>query len=751
MTGKTIKKVISMILMLAMLGTAVAVFSGCGLFTKKVVGTEAAKILLARERLDEDLIGQRLNIFPDTAPEENNPLTSGGFLSGIFPWMNVNASLVGLRAPVLAALAPGATFNSGKVTWDRFEDASSMIVAYAQFIEPIDDSAAETAERIATIKENVGITEKWINFGSSDFMLIVDESSETIIEYEHTYDSVYVSTRYTTDDAKCIYEMYSYMKYDDGTTATLREKCIPGEFYEYTCRNSSGFNDYFIADNSRGYWLMNRFYFNDQSCYFDMSSVRDDVGYGISVSSQYGEGGALVAADYNDVDLFSPNDHRDLMSISELYDSYEISLYMSNLNGITSLSAGSDAYQYEKEYGHVGEVYLSSTEYGLASNIVVNLKNGGQLKKGDGTDKVQYLGSHVDYNLFFGTETYTGRLIFNVTAETEDEALRLLTDYISSKGISMRTDLAKIDESYDHAQLLYENYDVMQWYGRRMNTYQNLVDSEKDLIKDSDKHYAIYEKVKNNETVSGSYNVKRSLNFAELNVLSKGSASYADGIIRIDGLNASTEASEIFESGKNYALKVGLARLDENGEYRSANTVTLFSEAEEGDASVAYSGKDMSFKMSGSFSLPTALSEGEYMVVVYYATADEGIRVSEMAPIAFFSAEEGTLNSEFMSVSVKKSGENLLVKYEVSLTDTVASDYSKSSYTYEDIERILLRGVLAKGYPVSGAVVQNDKGEALSESGSYGAGTYRLKYLVNTSAGLVEAYMYTTLDTTTLN
>ena len=754
MTKNKIKRVISIVLMLAMLGTVVAVFSGCGLFTKKVVGTEAAKILLARERLNEELIGQKMNVFSTSSVEQSKDSSSNGFWSNLLPWMNVNASVVGNRLPLVAALAPGVTVSSDTVVWDTFKDASSLKVNYTQFIEPIDEATASTAELIATIKEDVGVTDKWVDTLTAKYMLIVDENSETIIEYYKPYESVSISTRYTTDDAKCVYEMYSFMSYDDGTTGDIREKCIPGEYYEYAYVNSGGFIDYFIADNSRGYWLMNRFDIQEDSIFFDMSSVKGNVGYGIDVSAGFDENGMIFADGYlSNVEIFSPNADRDLLrAIGTGEHGYEISVYMTNIaDGIASLSADPDAYRYVEEYGHVGGVYLARIDYGCNGNVTVNLENGGHIKVGDGNGKVTYAGSRVDYNLFFGEETYTGELTFNVDADSVGEAYSLLTEYLSGKGVSIKADSNEISEAYSHAELLYTNFDVMEWNGYRMNSKSNLLEAEGRLLSDFEKYRALYEEVKDYDTVSGSYDVKRSVTFGKMSVTSKGTATYDDGIIRIDGLSASTEANEIFESGVLYSLKVGLARLDENGEYSSANTVTLHSETGEGDAPVAYADGDMSYTLSGSFYVPEALSEGEYMVVVYFATEDGGIRVTELAPRAFYSAEDDFLNSEFMKVSVKKVGENLLVKYEISLTDTVVADYAKDSYTYDEIEKILLRGVLAKGYPASGAVVQNDKGEALSKDGSHGAGTYRLKYLVNTSAGLVEAYMYTELENITLN
>ena len=275
-----------------------------------------------------------------------------------------------------------------------------------------------------------------------------------------------------------------------------------------------------------------------------------------------------------------------------------------------------------------------------------------------------------------------------------------------------------------------------------MNSLSNLRASEQHLIDDYAKYRGIYENAKNNETVSGIYTVARSTEFGKMELVAEGTSTYANDIISIDGLTAKAKDNVLFEDGKEYTLKVGLALRDADGNISSVNTVSLQSDNEK---VVSYSGDGIEMSQTAHYTVPTALSEGEYIVVVYFATADSGIRVTEMFPVAFFSAEEGTLESSAMDVTVKKSGANLFIDYGIKLFDKVEAELVKESYTYGEIESILLRGVLAKGYPSAGAVVENEAGEALSESESYGSGTYRIKYLVNTSDGLAEAYKCCTL------
>ncbi|MBQ8850087.1 MAG: hypothetical protein IJ011_07145 [Clostridia bacterium] len=740
---RLVKRVISMVLMLAMLGTVVTVFSGCGLFTKKVVGTEAAKILLARERLDEDTIGQPVDIISMASDDEDD----GGFFSNLFSWAKIGSSSVlgNLKpiAPVLAKIAPGAEVAGNSVYWSEFGDASDLKANYAQFIQPIDDMAAETAELIAEIKEDVGITDKWISSMDTKHMLIVDENSETIIEYYEPYDSVHVSTRYTTDDAKCVYEMYSFLP-EGGSTSKIRNKCIPGEYYEYCFQYPDGTHDYFIADKSSGEWIMNRFSIHDEAGVgFDLAAVKGNIGYGAYVSATNTNGVLTSSSDGLFVSMFSPYEERDIAEIRHNGEEYEISIFMSNVeSGIKNLFVDGNSFTTE-DYGDAGTVYLHGNGEENTRNVAIQLSNRQYISAGNGNDKVKYTGARINYNAFFGEETYIGRLNFTVKSDDATEAYSLLSDYLSSNGVKLKADASDVAEAYAHSKLLHDNFDVMSWNGYRMSSVSNIRAAESILNADFDKYYSLYLDVKDNESISGFYDVAKSVTFGKMELISSGNAKYADGSINVAGLKAKTNATDLLEEGKKYTLKVGLALRDSDGNISSVNTVSL---ASENETSVTYTGGTLELSQTAEYVVPTALSEGEYIVVVYFATADEGIRVTEMFPLAFFSAEEGKLDSAVMDVTVKKSGENLFIDYDVKLSDTVEADYVKSSYTYDEIKTILIRGILAKGYPKSDAVVQTGTGNNLSETGTYGAGTYRLKYLVNTSEGLVEAYMYCTLS-----
>ena len=744
---KSLKRIFSVILLITVLGTTLTVFSGCGLFTKKIKGTEAAKVLLARERLDADAIGQGLSVF-STSGNASAESSGNSFFENLFPFSfgSIGPSPLSRYFSKLADVAPGATVSSDTVIWDNFKQASDIKTSYTQFTEPIDMAAADTAELIATIKEDVGVTDKWVDTMMAKYMLIVDESSETIIEYYKPYESISVSTRYTRDDAKCVYEMYSFMSYEDGTTGDIRNKCIPGEYYEYAYRNSGGFIDYFIADKSTGYWIMNRFQIREDlnEVIFDMSAVKDGIGFGTSVAPREQENGKLaVNPNTMLVSMFLPNEDNDLFEINSSFGRYEITLFMSNVeSGIDSLST-SRGTVWEEEYGRSGMVYIYGNGGDMTDTVDIHLSNGNTLKVGDGNGKVKYSDARITYSPEYHYDTYIGRLTFTVEASSDDEALNSLYSFLAENGIKLRVTGQKVNESFELCKQLHDNFDVMNWYGHRFDSIDNLLAGEQLLIEDFARYRALYEEVKDNDTVSFMQKSAPSGDFGKMSITDIGKSSYANGVISIRGLSAKSDATSLLEDGVSYTLKVGLALRDSEGKISSVNAVSLQSDNQQ---VTEFDGGALELTQNADFTVPTAMSEGNYVVVIYFATADEGIRVTEMFPIAFFSAEEGKLDSDVMDVTVTRSGENLFIDYAVKLSETTVSDIVKSAYTYEDIEKVLIRGALAKGYPIGDAKVQTEGGGVLAEDGTYGAGTYRLKFLVNTSEGMVEAYMYCTFE-----
>lgn len=714
------KKIVSLVTAILMIASVLTCFAGCA---KTVSGTEAAKILLANERLDEKSVGQGLNII-------STDTKLGAFEKGAPQMLKLSADdgFVELKT------AHGVEIGSDYARWSGFETYSERKDDYMQFITPIDEKAAELASLIVEVKQNVGITDKWVKgayYGDS-VMLRVDGNSETLITKSKDGDYE-IGRRYTDNEGQNIYELYSF--YDHGTVYNM---CIPGLHYEYMFEHVDGYSDFFVADNSRGYWSINRFapYVDENTAVnFDMDVVKDGIAYGTVIDIAHLDEVEFAA---RTVDISMPDASRDLMRIATYTgDEFEIGVYMSNVtDGVASLFAEGSAFDglWVEEYGGSGDVYITAD---IGEGIELELENGKTLSYGDGSENVKYIGAEIAYSPEYNGDCYTGIIKFRVKADGVDTALDTLESFFDENGIELYSDNRVLSEAYGHADLLAENFgEVTEWRGFELDsvdTLEKATGDYRDSIKAQEK---LFDEVKDYESVGGSYKLSGGTDFADA-MTDGGNAVYKDGEITLEALTLNAESSVLFEEGREYTLNLAITRKESDGSLSAVN-IAVIGEGEK----TAYSGEALSVSASGSYEIPLNFSEGEYVVVAYAATADEGIRVTKFVPIAFYSADEGGLESVYMNISTELSGENLFVNYGVKHTLWTECEVAKDEYSYSDIRNALIRGALREGYPVTDAPIQTEDGENISENKAYGGGIYRMKFMIMTHGELTEAYIY---------
>ncbi len=209
-----------------------------------------------------------------------------------------------------------------------------------------------------------------------------------------------------------------------------------------------------------------------------------------------------------------------------------------------------------------------------------------------------------------------------------------------------------------------------------------------------------------------------------------GNGSYAGGKVSVTDLTATVAENALLEKDEEYVVKLGLALKGETG-FDTTRTVVLSTETEE---KVTYGGNgELTLTQSGEYALPTNISEGEYAVVAYVATAGEGVRVSDMRAVGFATVADERLDAVEMDITLEKAETDaLLVQYTVKNTLELVLETGKT-YDETEIEKLLLDAVLMNGYPI------------LSEKMEETENVYRLKCLLPVSGRLVEAYVYCVL------
>lgn len=721
------KKVLSLLLITALLSTLLLSLAGCG--KEKIdSGTEAAKLLLANERLDEKVVGQKVD--------------------------------VGLSSPLKAATASYRELSRGLAgagdgqrietavseshTWDSFREYSPSLVEFEQFMGTIDHQVERAAADIARMKDKVGITDKWVEIGREMQLLRVFETYDVLFVINE-YGDIYVYYRYTDENAKNVYELYYFMSYEDGTTGEIRVMLIPGERYEYMYNNSGGFNDYFIGENSRGYWVNTRIgYVEDEfhkSASFSPYIIKDGLGYGaflditshVSNRPQEEEGG-LETLWYT---VFDPYNARELFRISDIDMGYAFELYTSAIrSGLVSVSA--DVVDYDAEEG----VYMS----GQVNRMVTSkgtyraIENASDIPVGS----FDLYSGHVQHD--YGGHFYHGALAFYLNEPTMPmaSACEAFGSYASSLGLSLYCDMGTVAASAEHAKALADTFgDNFRFLGHRVTSIEDVEEGRQTLQEMFDSARAAYGEIKDSEVATTRAALSSKAHFAPLSVTAAGNNSFAGETVSLAGVSVSAADLALFETGTEYVLRVGLSLLDADGNPISVNTVPL---AGGTAGAVTFDGGAITLTASGEYKIPKNLDSGTYAAVLYVATKEEGIRVSELTKIAFVSIAEGEIKSAEMKVEARAQNGNLLLVYKIANIRAITLTATKDSYTYDEIRRTLLTEVLGYGAPVADALPEREDGTAIPEDASLGKGTYRLLCYLPTSEGvMVQSYVYLTL------
>lgn len=707
------KKAISLMLVVAMMLGMSSILSGC-----KIVkgGSEAAKLLLANERLDAELLDREVD------------LGYGGFL---------NSASVETEVSLPVYFGNGST-KSSRYTWSDFAIDNEVASQFESFVLNTQHYATVASEDIDNMKKRVGIVDKWVQVGLEKQMLRVFESRDMLlVDGEHDQNDVIY--RYTDENANNVYEMYFFIDYDDGTDGKGKFLCIPGQRYETYIIQSGGMRDYFIMENTRGYWMITRFgYVPRENGVVDASFttmiIKDGLGCAAYVSlsnDTHSESNEPISSSFTVVDMESGCE---LITASTSGDQYSFDVPFSAIsNGLVSVGAD-DAQVDEDGIAFNGDI-----------NVINTVKGSYGYDKSDEGD-IQFSNGWIQYD--YGEENYSGNLSFRTSMNTDEVSLRSaltrLVDYLGDMGLTLRSDVETMARGIEHASLVSEEFgSIFEWNGYKMSSTENFTLANEVLFDQIDDAEEDFEEAEDFDTAIIRQQLGKNVRFEQLGILSVGVSTYSDGIITLNGINTRISGNILLESGYEYTLKVALALCDENGDPSSVNVVPLGG----GNATKAkYNGSEITLSASGDYTVPKNLIEGDYALVVYGADASSGIRVTDMVKIASFDIYNEKLESTAMDINVHSTYGVLYVNYVIKNYHNITVAATKDSYTVRELERIALRDILQYGAPFSGAVLEYKNGDKIEDGAKLGKGEYRLMCYLNTSDGLAQSYVYLTVE-----
>jgi len=677
-------------------------------------GTEAAKILLANERLDAESLQTSGNLF-----------TTGEAA------MKRLANEIKKYSKRYAG-RDGETYSERKgdtVYWYNDADYSNMGSYFESYSDSIESQAKRGAEMIDYTKKNIKVTEKWVSgtFSTEDYLLHVDGNSETILtRLENQYE---FCRRTMNEEGLNVYEMFIT---NSETKSNVKMKYIPGLVYEF-CENSDWGAHYLIADNYKGYWTVmtnTRHYGREEymdghfyeSFYFLI--LKDDVKYetGFMFNQFPGDKSSI---DDMELELVSSDGKTDLFS----YRDGEFTLRTTGLEGIKWLqSTGTFTDDYTNQDADILE---ADGIYNSITPPEVHLENGEvwypEKTKFDNVSIGLTRASYVH-----GCPSY-GDIEISIDYKSDDHIKELL-EFIGNHGISFRRDHQDVYNDFYYATkeaTSVKNY--YKWHGYPLNTKEGIIAAFEEDDRQIQEARDLCAKYENAPTISkGSQAaISGDLEFPTLTNATSSLATLDDVTLKVPSLKLEFPQSKLFIEGEKYSVGFGLAK-EENGVY-----LDILPIIQEGEFDL--SSQTITLDKEIKLNLPR-VDEGKNVLVTYLVTKD-GIRVSKPTPIKVEAFDNFEISSKGIKNIYKNENESLVI--EASFDSEVYLEL-EGTYEYAELHKELSSNAFLYGLVEENEIIEVLDGntwKTLAKNESISNGTFRMKYLNNDQ----EAYVYATI------
>ncbi len=721
------KKMITMLLVCMMLASTLA---GCnsgelpggiggGGLPDGMSGSDAAKLLLASERLDAQLLKTEGDIFENGANVMSNLAKTA--------MENLNIPYAGSSSPAVANLASmenTATvlegdysgkleIDGGTFIWSGFEENNNSYDAFKNITDNIVSSAEMAADLIDNIKKNVRVVDKWVDMGDVQYYLSVSENSELLCERDTSTNDIKVCRRYRNEDGKDVYELYAKAE-----SFVERMFYIPGERYELSMLNDHGeepMEDYFVADSSKGYW--ETYIVGVAPAHYNVSYfiMKDDICYDAFYDPKDGSIPMLK--------VMSADRATDIINFSN----YGVSVKFSGFDGIQSVKAPADAVEYVAgEYANLSQ-HETATAY-LTNGKVLNCYDSFV----DG--KASILAIRVGFSGLFG---YTGEIDLKLQGETHEEILENLRSFVDEVGLQCRRDIDGVFDGIHRAYVELEGITkYYTWNGVSVIDEASIAEAVKKETARFDEMGALYTAVKDAEVldISDTERIELNIKFAPITASSSQGVSLDAERVSVGSISLTIEDTTLYVEGEPYKVMLALANANGGLVHVDMENASSTKYADEEAFTVTASQLD--------FTLPE-LSSGSYTLVAYIATSD-GIRASAYTPIAVNEIVNMPISRQSMTVSAAKNEDGVLT-----LAYTQAGDFAVALTTedrigYEAFKVLISKKAFEYGTPSDIIeVMSGDTYTALTgDETEIADGAYRISYINENGDRATQGYIY---------
>ena len=683
-----------------------SLFTGCSKDT--LVGSDAAKLLVMNERLDSKKItGLSLDL------NYSNIVSKKSNINRKSKVRDINFS----NGPKLSKTGTKSVKNGNTITWSTFNEYSNSISYFDSFIENIDRETKYASEIVDEVKNNIESNNVWVKNISNEKLLQVNDEEDLLIEREDNY---YKMISRTINEQGS--ETFDIFNYTGSINSEHRVRKLGDYRYEYSnVQEDADFTHFFIADKSRGYWVIQSPINNTQ---FSTTIIKEDRVYDFTVN--------LDIKDIPSIKVITSDRKSDILDIN--YNTF--SLYVGSLTNIDHLSmevsdseiANLEGYDFANDnasvlYDSDDKVYMTTG----TKSPSVHLKNGKVIKPND-----KFAGGKVEFSRAIASGNADGiiaNIELSIDGKTLEERISYFEQFLKETNISFVRDYDQVINSIKTAHNdASAAINSISWNGLNIENervYAEAIKIEKDKM---DYFINKYEDVKDNTVISKNQqgSLDKNTTFPYI-TKSSFNSSYSDSEVKVTSTSLKVDDLTLFEQGKKYSIEYALAEFnDENNGYFNLIPVKR-------DINYTTYSSGNSFEVTSSnvdFVLPVP-QVGTYELVSYIVD-EEGIRVTRAQPVKVGTVESTEINAHNYIANVSKSDEGFL-NVNSKLNENVILELNKEkvSYTYSELYRLLSSEAYVYG------VVNKDNIEKLNESSwvklngnenNLTSGTYRLSF-----------------------
>ena len=692
----------------------------------KLSGTEAAKLLLAEERLNAQLLKNEGDLFENGVEVMQNlaQLAIDNLQASTPEGIKVTRLSSGSssRAITLSGSFGDEKTDIGKmeiqgdtVVWSDFGEVSNSYEYFLNLTNNIVLSAEIAADMIDFVKKNIRIVDKFVRFGQDKYYLHVSENEELLCRYDEYNKILDICRRYRDASGRDVYELYR----DNGSGHTERMTYIPGVRYELTMDDEQ----FFSASNTKGYWEV--YVLGNTPSHFNVSYLimKDNICYQVGFSPELNKVGAPQ--------IISADRQTDLMWVDRSPNAMAVILKLNGFDGVTKIIA-------PKSECTLGEDWAAVSG---SEKVLLHAANGKTLaaydRVADGAGVVSGI------LVSAGVYGYDAEIDLRFELAEGQNGYAQIKAFLQEYGLVCRRDidsvLAGVDRAYAEIDSLVHCF---AWNGIVVNSEENIRKAIAVEKSRCEAMLAYYTDLKNVETVDFDNAEVAALNmyFATIAKLTAEKTSANGTAVEIQNITLQVDDTLLFVENEPYTVMLALA--DSKG--------GLIHLEQTGSAGVAYTG-GKSFTVTAaniSLELPI-LAAGTYRLVAYIATSD-GIRSSGYAAVPFTGATELSVDLGTCRLTGELSADSTLVLTYGETRDKSVMLTGEGDMDYAKFCTLVREAVFTYGIP--GETVEKMEDDEsftplIGTETEIPDGIYRMAYTVENGTAMESGYVY--IDFTT--